>query len=184
MKYVLFVFTRQKNQRAAAEAIAQEISGISTSDSIKYFYGAENIIITFDSVDETIYVNEFFEAVLGGLFIPFFITPYLPDKMSFWFEGNAEKHLFGTDKCVQEEDYTDEDKKEVQNLMFKTDEAFEQALTEGYNEAEKFLNKSAETTPRLKKYTPTLDELLDKINASGMGSLTTEEKELLTNYSK
>jgi hypothetical protein len=31
---------------------------------------------------------------------------------------------------------------------------------------------------------PTLDELLDKINVSGMSSLTADEKNLLTQYSK
>ena len=34
------------------------------------------------------------------------------------------------------------------------------------------------------KHIPTLDELLDKINVSGMKSLTDEEKELLNKYSK
>jgi hypothetical protein len=34
------------------------------------------------------------------------------------------------------------------------------------------------------KEIPTLDELLDKINASGIDSLTDEEKDLLTQYSK
>jgi hypothetical protein len=181
MKYVLFVFTKQKDQRAASEAIAKEISGISTSNSIKYFYGAENIIITFDSVDETVYVTDFFETVLGGLFIPFFVTPLLPDKMSFWFERDAEKHLFGTDKCVQENDFTDEDKYSVRNLS----NDIERVLNEGYNESENFISKVSEPTKSVrKKYIPTLDELLDKINVSGIGSLTVEEKELLTNYSK
>jgi len=185
MKYVLFVFTKQENQRKFAEAISKEVSGISTSNSVKYYYGEENIIITFDSVDETEYITDFFDSVLGMLRVPFFVSPYLPDKMSFWFERDAERHLFGTDKYTQEDDITTEDKIEVQNLMFKTDETFERLLTEGYNESENFISKVSDPTKsRVQKHIPTLDELLDKINVSGMSSLTSEEKDLLTNYSK
>ena len=172
MKYVLFLFIKQTNQDLFAKSVAKELSSIVTSKSIKYYYGSENIIFTFDSTEEMEYLTEYFEVVMGGLKIPYFLTQYIPDKMSFWLEDEAMTHLFGIDI-------------DVESISSRLDETFERALSEGYSEAENFISKSSEPTPPVrKKYIPTLDELLDKINVSGIGSLTVEEKQLLTNYSK
>lgn len=170
MKYVLFLFIKQTNQDLFAKSVAKELSSIVTSKSIKYYYGSENIIFTFDSTEEMEYLTEYFEVVMGGLKIPYFLTQYIPDKMSFWLEEEAMNHLFDIN---------------TESIGSKFDDMIERALSEGYSEAENFISKISEPTPpRPKKYIPTLDELLDKINVSGIGSLTVEEKELLTNYSK
>jgi hypothetical protein len=170
MKYVLFLFIKQSNQDLFAKSVAKELSSIVTSESIKYYYGSENIIFTFDSTEEMHYLTEYFELVVGGLKIPYFLTQYIPDKMSFWLEDDAMEHLFNDN---------------TQNIGSKFDDMIERALSEGFSEAENFISKVSEPTkPIRQKYIPSLDELLDKINVSGMGSLTSEEKQLLINYSK
>lgn len=187
MQYLLFVFTKQDEQEKFVKKLADDISSITTSDSVKFYFGPEAIIYTFESTDELEYVKSYFDAILGGVWLTFFLTPYLPDKMTYWLERNVEEHLFGTNKSVQEDDFTKEEKEEVQKLMFKSmDESFESALDddEGIdNFLQAFLN-SENKKAKKSKIIPTLDDILDKINKTGFNSLTQEEKDLLTNYSK
>ena len=187
MQYLLLAFTKQQEQEKFVNRLADDISAIATSETVNFYFGPEAIIYTFSSSDDLEYVKSYFDAILGGLWIPFILTPYQPDKMTYWFEKEVENHLFGTNNCVQEDDLTKEEKEEVQKLMFKgLDESLENALNNDDDSVDEFLQTLLDSDKRKTKKSkviPTLDDLLDKINKTGINSLTQEEKNLLKKYS-
>jgi hypothetical protein len=178
MKYLLNVFIQNNNQELFAHELTKEINQIASKNSINYFLGEQTIIITFNTKLAFVKVKEFFDVILSDLSITHILVPIKTDKMSYWFPKKVEKHLFDTDICAPNTEYTDEEQKMVRNAMF-TQEHFTMDF-------EKFEKITAEMFKKMfneQKEIPTLDELLDKINVSGMDSLTNEEKDLLTKYS-
>jgi hypothetical protein len=91
--------------------------------------------------------------------------------MSYWFEKEHEKLLFGTDICATNEEYSEEEQEEMREAIL--------------GDLTKIFEKEIIEENRVKqKIVPTLDDLLDKINMSGLNSLNEEEKDLLKQYSK
>jgi hypothetical protein len=179
MKYLLNVFIQHDKQELFTHSLATEIrDSIPVGNSIKYFFGEQTILITFETKLGFDKVKNLFDAILADLSITFILTPIKPDKMSYWFPKEYEKHLFGTDLCKTNDEYTEEDQKMVQDAMYMSmedpidDLKMERISTD--------IKKKIFGEPKI----PTLDELLDKINLSGMSSLTADEKNLLTQYSK
>ena len=90
--------------------------------------------------------------------------------MSYWFEKEHEKLLFGTDICVVNEELSEEEEEEMREaILGDLSKIFEKEIIEQNKKVQKII--------------PTLDNLLDKINASGLNSLSKEEKDLLKQYS-
>ena len=179
MKYFLTTYHINDNQEVFAKSLANEIRSITSGQQVKYLFGNEVYFFTFDSQTPFKQLSSFFETILGELSIQYVLIPFKSDKMSFWFEKEQEKHLFGTDICVTNEEFSEEEQREIQDTMFGTSNNFiEREMRKP--EYEEFLNKVIEEALP----TPTLDDLLDKINLTGFNSLTTKEKELLKKYSK
>jgi len=179
MKYLLNVFIQHDKQELFTQSLATEIrDSIPVGNSIKYFFGEQTILITFETKLGFDKVKNLFDAILADLSITFILTPIKPDKMSYWFPKEYEQHLFGTDLCKTNDEYTEEEQKMVQDAMYMSmDEPIDDLKMERISID---IKKKLFGEPKV----PTLDELLDKINASGMSSLTTDEKNLLTQYSK
>lgn len=188
MKYLLTVFVSHKRQEDFVLSLAKEVQTLSKT-GVKYFFGEQTILMTFETQSSFQQTSDFFNAILGDLSIPFVLSP--TDKMSYWFNKENEKHLFGTDLCNTNDEYSDE---EQQNLM---DDLFlghidnpKKPMNDGKwgppPGPRGFSDKLDELFGIKKKVeeVPTLDELLDKINVSGMKSLTEKEKQLLNKYSK
>ena len=179
MKYLLNVFIQHDKQEMFTHSLATEIrDSIPVGNSIKYFYGEQTILITFETKLGFDKVKNLFDAILADLSITFILTPIKPDKMSYWLPKEYEQHLFGTDLCKTNDEYTEEEQKMVQDAMYMSmDEPIDELKMERISID---IKKKLFGEPKV----PTLDELLDKINVSGMSSLTVDEKNLLTQYSK
>jgi len=179
MDYLLFVFAYHENQEKMVNILATEISTVVDSSEIKYYYGPQSVIFTFKSNDEMDVLKEFFQMTLADAGIVYFLLPFEPDKMSFWMDDNIVEHLFGCDKKSEERDISKEQQIEVQKLLFKDLEEINSMLDsiDDDDDDDDFMLKP-------KKKELTLDELLDKINEKGIDSLSSEEKKLLTKYSK
>ena len=179
MKYLLFVFARHKNQESFVKILAEEIVGVIDSSEIKFYYGDESAILTFNTDECIENVSDFFLATLGASGIVYFLSPYEPDKMSYWLDYTIEKHLFNTDKRSEIGENTIEEQVEVQKLIFGD---LENGLSSLVNDDEDDVDeiKELKSKPRVK----TIDELLDKIIDCGYKSLTEKELILLNEYSK
>jgi hypothetical protein len=188
MKYLLTVFVSHKRQEDFVVSLAKEVQTLSKT-GVKYFFGEQTILITFETQASFQQTTDFFGAILGDLSIPFVLSPTA--KIAYWFNKENEKHLFGTDLCNTNDEYSDEEQKNlIDDLFLDHDDKPQKPFNDGIWSSASIrrnLDDSAEHLFGKNKKTeeiPTLNELLDKINVSGMKSLTDEEKELLNKYSK
>ena len=166
MKYLLFVFAKhEKNQEKFVKIIAEDITVVSDSPEVNFYFGPESVIYSFSSNENPKDLKEFFDILLASLGIVYFMTPFEPDKMSYWIDPDIEKTLLNTDKSARKVHLDDEKLIKVQQLLF------------GDTDSEEEVEVS-------KPKVFSLDDLLDKIIDSGIDSLTTEEKNLLNEYSK
>ncbi len=166
MKYLLFVFAKhEKNQEKFVKIIAEDITVVSDSPEVNFYFGPESVIYSFSSNENPKDLKEFFDILLASLGIVYFMTPFEPDKMSYWIDPDIEKTLLNTDKSARKVHLDDEKLIKVQQLLF------------GDTDSEEEVEVS-------KPKVFSLDDLLDKIIDFGIDSLTTEEKNLLNEYSK
>ena len=180
MKYLLNVFIQHPKQEMFTKSLATEIrDSLPVGNSIKYFFGEQTILITFETKLGFDKVKNLFDSILGDLSITHILLPIKTDKMSYWLPKDYEKHLFGTDLCTKNDEYSEEEQRMIQDAMFAREECdIDEIRMEKLSK--EIMKKVVEETKKI----PTLDELLDKINVTGISSLTSEEKNLLTQYSK
>jgi hypothetical protein len=170
MKYLLTIFIEHDNQELFVQSVGKEISSITGKGGVKYFFGPQTALFTFETKLSFENVKTFFDSILSDLSIAHVLVPVKTDKMSYWFEKEHEKLLFGTDICAVNEELTEEEEEEMREaILCDLSKIFEKEIIEQ--------NK------KVQKVIPTLDDLLDKINETGINSLTTEEKDLLKKYS-
>jgi|694.fasta_scaffold05900_17 hypothetical protein len=171
MKYLLSIFIEHNEQELFVKSIGKEISTISSKNGVKYFFGPQTALFTFETKLSFEGVKNFFDSILSDLSITHILVPIKTDKMSYWFEKEHEKLLFGTDICATNEEYSEEEQEEMREAIL--------------GDLTKIFEKEIIEENRVKqKIVPTLDDLLDKINMSGLNSLNEEEKDLLKQYSK
>jgi hypothetical protein len=171
MKYLLSIFIEHNEQELFVKSIGKEISTISSKNGVKYFFGPQTALFTFETKLSFEGVKNFFDSILSDLSITHILVPIKTDKMSYWFEKEHEKLLFGTDICATNEEYSEEEQEEMREAIL--------------GDLTKIFEKEIIEENRVKqKIVPTLDDLLDKINMSGFNSLNEEEKDLLKQYSK
>jgi hypothetical protein len=158
-----------------------EISQLTKVNGVKYHFGPQAAIYTFETKSSFENVKSFFDTILGDLSITHILVPVKTDKMSYWFEKQFEKHLFGTDICKSNEEYSKEEQEMLQDQMFGGRNIFDDIDEddEDEDEIQKIVKKSME----VERKSPSLDDILDKINEKGMSSLTKIEKDLLKQYS-
>lgn len=188
MKYLLTVFVSHKRQEEFVISLAKEVQTLSKT-GVKYFFGEQTILMTFETQSSFQQTTDFFTAILGDLSIPFVLSP--TDKMAYWFNKENEKHLFGTDLCNANDEYSDEEQQNLMDDLFlgHIDNPKKPKGEWGSGRADRHIRNRFEQLfgddqNEVVNYEPTLDELLDKINVSGMKSLTEKEKQLLNKYSK
>lgn len=181
MKYLLTIFISHENQEQFVHSVAMEISQLTKVNDVKYYYGPQAAIYIFETKTSFDNVKNFFDAILGDFSITHILVPIKTDKMSYWMEKQYEKHLFGTDICSTNQEYSEEEIKNMQDMFLGGENIFDCIDDdEDEDEIEKLIRKNNQKSEKL----PTLDDLLDKINTSGINSLTKKEKELLNQYSK
>jgi len=180
MKYLLFVFAKHKNQESFVKILAEEIVGVIDTSDIKFYYGDESAVLTFNTKETIGNVKDFFLDTLGASGIVYFLSPYEPDKMSYWLDRNIEKYLFDSDKRSDIVENTLEEQVEVQKLIFGDLEKELDSLVQDIEDEDVDEIKQLKSKPKVK----TVDELLDKILDCGYESLTKKELTLLNEYSK
>jgi hypothetical protein len=181
----LCVYAKHDNQDEFVRLIANEIALITMSPDVRFYYGNDSMIFTFQSSEPTEDIFEFVGIVLGATKITYMLFPYTDDKMSVNLTEDVKKHLFGGENLVKNDDNTIS----VQNLL-NEDNINQELLFEFYSESSDELDDDDEVLQKIyrennkKKKKPSVDEILDKIRLSSINSITKEEKEILDNYSK
>ena len=181
-KYILFVFTKNDNPKEFTEQIADELSGLSDSPNLNYYYGPESSIFTISTLDSYEDVKEYVDMIVGIDEIMYILLPYTSDKLSYGLPNKISEHLFNDgigDYMSGTSTKIDENELEVRNLM-RNQIRDEFLLKMEWMDIDDF---SEEKIIRPKKV-PTFDELFDKIAESGIDSLTQEELQTLNQYSK
>ena len=181
-KYILFVFTKNDNPKEFTEQIADELSVLSDSPNLNYYYGPESSIFTISTLDSYEDVKEYVDMIVGIDEIMYILLPYTSDKLSYGLPNKISEHLFNDgigDYMSGTSTKIDENELEVRNLM-RNQIRDEFLLKMEWMDIDDF---SEEKIIRPKKV-PTFDELFDKIAESGIDSLTQEELQTLNQYSK
>ena len=190
-KYILFVFAKSKNQDDFVTEIAEEIAVITKSKNIRYYYGPEACVFTFDTLDDLKSVTEYVDIILSEGEVSYFLLPYSSDNMSFGLPKDISEHLF-TDKLsdiekmglnLEAKEWSDSDFKKLDEEMF---EKFLNVFSEDDEDDDDIskLIKRTKTT-KVNDYVSEneFNSILDKINSDGMSSLTKKELNLLKQYS-
>ena len=181
-KYILFVFTKNDNPKEFTEQIADELSVLSDSPNLNYYYGPESSIFTISTLDSYEDVKEYVDMIVGIDEIMYILLPYTSDKLSYGLPNKISEHLFNDgvgDYMSGTSTKIDENELEVRNLM-RNQIRDELLLKMEWMDIDDFPEEKIIKT----KKTPTFDELFDKIAESGIESLSQEELLTLNQYSK
>jgi len=169
MKYILFLFGKSDDQEVFVDKIAKFLSLSMKSDSVRFYFGDTAAVFTFETDFNLMNVTSHLDELFSKPEIIYFLLPYQTDKLSVKLDAITQTHLFGTDDdIISEEEFLNIIKERVEkNIIFEDEEDDEIDLC--------YSKKVKE---------PSLDDILDKISDSGMNSLSENEKEILSKYSK
>lgn len=174
MKYILIILAKSDKQSELVQSIATELGGICSRSDVRYFYTEESIFFSFSTDYNLIDMQNFVFQLFDEMELIYFLSQYNPDKMFTNMSEKTGTYLFNESTLFQKF-------VSVENNMDKLDEIDNEILeklTSLKEQFEDFNNKEKQ------KYKPTLNELLDKINVSGITKLSKEELNLLNEYSK
>jgi hypothetical protein len=181
-KYILFVFTKNDNPKEFTEQIADELSVLSDSPKLNYYYGPESSVFTISTLDSYEDVKDYVDMILGVGEIMYVLLPYTPDKLSYGLPKKISEHLFNdgiNDYMSENTKKFDENELKVQNMIRnQIREDFFLGLE--WIDIDDFPEEKIIKTKKI----PTFDELFEKIAESGIESLTQEELLILNQYSK
>ena len=174
MEHLLFAFGDYKQDDKNIQLIVDFVSQISTTD-VRYQFGESGIIVNFTTKLSTDKISEFFEESLTKITAMFFVFP-VNDSMILSMDEDIHQHLFGiTDKKSEPV---------IQKYVIDTTEipSFNDTdITKSLDTVFNLLFNKIEEPPVI---VLTLDQLLDKINESGILSLSDDELKMLDDYSK
>lgn len=176
--YILFVFAKHNEQEEFITSLAEELSVISDSLNIKFYYGPESGIFTFNTMDEFQIVKEYMEIMFCESKIVYMLLPYEHDKMSVGLTDDIYKHLFTQNISENMSGFEPEAQKMLSKELKERVDLFFDKITDDEDEDDE-IKKIKSKLP-----IPSLDNLLDKIKDNGMASLTKKELSLLEQYSK
>lgn len=177
--YILFVFAEHPNQDDFVKNIAEDISVVSDSENIKYYYGPSSAMITFKSKDSIQDLSEFLGIIFFSDKIVHVLLPYSHDNMSVGMSPESFKHLFG----IEMGESMSGIETTAQNVDDNVDaiEKFKFIVKDTYEDEDEDYELE-----RIKQKPQSLDvdTILDKISLNGIDSLTVKEKNFLETYSK
>jgi hypothetical protein len=176
--YILFVFAKHNEQEQFITSLAEELSVISDSLNIKFYYGPESGIFTFDTMDEFPIVKEYMDIMFCESKIVYMLLPYEHDKMSVGLTDDIYNHLFTQNVSENMSGFEPEAQKMLSKELKERVNFFFEKITDEEEEDDE-IKKIKSKLP-----IPSLDNLLDKIKDNGIASLTKKELSLLEQYSK
>jgi hypothetical protein len=181
-KYILFVFTKQDNLNELVTLVAEELTPISYSPKINYYYDNQSMIFTFDSQEEFGDIKEYVDILFDDLDMTYVLLPYNTDNMSYNTPIDVSNHLFDLNLPEDVSGNIDAGRKLLHDEL--TDNVMSFFKKIEFNEE---IDEDDDEDILLKQIKPlplTLDNILDKINDCGISSLTNDELNLLNKYSK
>jgi hypothetical protein len=176
--YILFVFAKHDEQEKFITSLAEELSVISDSLNIKFYYGPESGIFTFDTMDDFPIVKEYMEIMFCESKIVYMLLPYDHDKMSVGLTDDIYNHLFTQNVSENMSGFEPEAQKMLSEELKERVDLFFDKINDDDEDDDEI--KKIKSKPLI----PSLDNLLDKIKDKGIASLTKKELSLLEQYSK
>ena len=181
-KYILFVFTKNDNPKEFTEQIADELSILSDTPKLNYYYGPESSVFTISTLDSYVDVKDYVDMILDITGITYILLPYTPDKVSYNLSPQVSNHLFNDGICDYMSGKNEDNDVSVRNVLrnhikeeFFLDFQFEEDDDDEWVDIDKI---------KLKKKVPTFDDLFNKLAESGIESLTQGEIDKLNEYVK
>jgi hypothetical protein len=181
-KYILFVFTKNDNPKEFTEQIADELSVLSDSPNLNYYYGPESSVFTISTLDSYEDVKDYVDMILDITGITYILLPYTPDNMSYNLSPQIANHLFNDGVCDYMSGNNEDNDITVRNVLrnhikeeFFLDFQFEEDDDDEWVDIDKIKSK---------KKVPTFDDLFNKLAESGIESLTQGEIDKLNEYVK
>jgi hypothetical protein len=168
-KYLLTVFGEFNNKEIIAR-LGKGIAPIVDSPHLKFQHTKGAMVFHFGSEVNTEEIYDYVTGIFYGLSDAFILTE-MTDKTSVYMPENIKAHLLDLENDTEEVDI----RIDVPKMSKSYDDMSEMA--EGF--VEFLLDEFKEEV-----ISPSLNEILDKINEKGIKSLSTFEKEILDNYSK
>jgi hypothetical protein len=185
-KYILFVFAKNDNPKEFTEQIAEELCVISDTPNLNFYFGPESSVFTISTLDSYEDVKDYVDMILGVGDIMYVLLPYTSDKLSYGLPEKISKHLFndGISDYMSEKSFGSEPNEfEVRKMIQDQIRDSFKLNIENFD----FDYDGDEWTDideiKNKQRSPSLDELLEKIKAKGLNSLTEKELSQLNKYS-
>ena len=171
INYTLIVLDKGKEKDVIE--IAEDISVVANTETVKYFFNDTHHIYTFKTDESFEVLKEWSEMILGYQTKGYLLLPYEMTNSSILLPKSIKEHLFdGNEVKVDENDMVEKMNEKLRDefsYMFK-----EMPIFDDEDEISKIRNQ---------KRKKSLNEILDKIYDKGMNSISEEEKEILTQIS-
>jgi hypothetical protein len=171
--YLLIIFNDDISKELCEE-LTISISQIVDSERLKFATHNGSIIYHYASDVDYKEMEEYLNISLQG-FISSFILAEVNDKLSLFMSKEITDHLFNLNEDGEHTTIKINARDMPSNFLDDEeddDEEYDDYVALLLNEVKKKVSK------------PTLDQLLDKIDAKGFGELTQFEKDILESYSK
>ena len=165
-KYMLFLMGNFDKIEEVLEEITNVIAIVMDSKHLRYIHHDNLVICNFESIAPLEEIDGFFNDTLTEIFEAYFLI-LKPRKIGFRLDKDLEKHLFSNPKNTPPDKKQSKEIPRIKELMEGFVDHFQQVIR--------------------KKNIVThfdLDEVLDKISAHGIDSLTAAEKHFLKNIPK
>ena len=169
--YTLIVLEKGKEKDVIE--IAEDISIVADTETVKYFFNDTHHIYTFKTDESFGILKEWSEMILGDRAEGYFLLPYEVTNSSILLPKSVKEHLFESD----------EEEIEENNVVEKMNEKLREEFGYMFKEMPIFDDEDEISKIRNQKRKKSLNEILDKIYDEGVDSISNEEKEILTQIS-
>ena len=176
--YMLFIFGDFDEQENLATNLSSQLLTVVSSPFLKFTYGEYGVVFHFRSKEVFSDLKEYIDMGMSEITEQYFLMEVtknmdikMPKKLKKDFlniDGEEKKKETRTGE-INVESKLRERKEELRNFTF------EFLMPTDFNQ---MVQKNEPD------YSPTVDEILDKISENGIESLTEKEKEILDNYGK
>lgn len=187
-QYMLFIFGDFKGNDKIIELIALQLSAFTDKNSyVKYNYGDYGIVMNFQSHFSFYNLRDHVHIVLEKVAPQYFLFER-PKNMYAYMPPELKLNLFDLNEENLNIEQKDVNFKDMMNIM----DNFLINLTSSFNtdnllsedDMDKMFENIMNEVDKREEFTPTVDDILDKIKDKGIESLTNTEKQILDEYSK
>jgi hypothetical protein len=182
-QYLLFVFDNLKDRDELIRVSSLQLSNfISEGTFLKYNYGDYGIVFYFESSFSFMNLREHIQIIFDKVFYQFFLME-APKNLYVNMPYEMKLNLFDlySENNFKEPEKEEEKGSNFENIFYRLTSTFNENLN-AFVFDESGMTMFMADDEEFEK--PTIDQLLDKIQETGLKSLTNYEKQLLDEYSK